>query len=91
MFCFRLAYSLRGKAYEVYAKFPPASQENYEAVKAAWLTLFELTAASYHTKFRNSRLEKRETFSNLSKRLDKYLDRWLKLSPFTDTLEGLKE
>ena len=90
-FCFRLAQALRGKAYEVYAKLPPASQENYEAVKAALLTQFELTAASYHNKFRNSRLEKRETFSNLSQRLDKYLDRWLKLSPFTDTLEGLRE
>ena len=31
-FCFRLAQALRGEAYEVYAKLPPASQENYEAV-----------------------------------------------------------
>ncbi|KAK0065756.1 zinc finger protein [Biomphalaria pfeifferi] len=73
--CFRLSQCLRGKAYEVYSKLPSGQREDYAALKQALLVQFELTAESYHKKFRGSRLERRETYGNLCERLDKYLIR----------------
>ncbi|XP_055893382.1 uncharacterized protein LOC129927634 [Biomphalaria glabrata] len=88
---FRVSQALRGKAYEVYAKLPSSSQNDYSALKNALLVQFDLTANSYHKKFRNSRLERREVYSSLFARLEKYLDKWLSLSPFTQNYEGLKD
>uniref|UniRef100_A0A2C9LZU1 Uncharacterized protein n=1 Tax=Biomphalaria glabrata TaxID=6526 RepID=A0A2C9LZU1_BIOGL len=88
---FRVSQALRGKAYEVYAKLPSSSQNDYSALKNALLVQFDLTASSYHKKFRNSRLERREMYSSLFARLEKYLDKWLSLSPFTQNYEGLKD
>ncbi|KAK0063095.1 zinc finger protein [Biomphalaria pfeifferi] len=75
--------------YEAYLKLPYFQRDDYEALKEALLVQFELTAEPYHKKFRGSRLERRETYTNICDRLDKYLRRWLAQSRMPETFEGL--
>ena len=86
---FKLAQSLRGHAYDVYAKLPLNQVDNFKALKQALLVRYELTADAYRKKFRNTRKDKGETYAQLADRQDTYLRKWIDLSEIDHTFEGL--
>ena len=71
----KLSQGLRGTAYDVYAKLPPNKVTDYQALKEALLTRYELTAEAYRKKFRNARRGKGETYNQFTDRLDTYLQK----------------
>ena len=84
----RLIPALHGKSYETYSKLP-VDQQNYTDLKSALLIRFELTADGYRKKFRNSRREKGETFTQFCDRIGSYFNKWITLSKANQTYDGL--
>ena len=85
----KLSQALRGVAYDTYAKLPPQRRNEYTELRSALLRRYELTPEAYRQKFRTLRKEKTETFAQFTDRLDSCLQKWLQLSPFEETFEGL--
>ena len=55
-------------------------QSDYDQIKEALLTNFDLSERSFLKKFRDCRPEKAENFRQFSGRLASYLDKWLGLA-----------
>ena len=74
-----LLFLLKGGALEVFVRLSKDDQSDYNQLKEALLTNFDLTERSFRKKFRNCRPEKAKTFKQFSSRLASYLDKWLGL------------
>ncbi|XP_061176104.1 uncharacterized protein LOC133185059 [Saccostrea echinata] len=84
-----LSALLRGRVLDVYALLPQEKALDYDALKTALLKRFEKTEDGFRQKFRKSRPEVGETFSQFVVRLGSYLDRWIELGRVDKTFEGL--
>ncbi|XP_062609199.1 uncharacterized protein LOC134270945 [Saccostrea cucullata] len=84
-----LSALLRGRALDVYALLPQEKALDYDALKTALLKRFEKTEDGFRQKFRKSRPEVGETFSQFVVRLGSYLDRWIELGRVNKTFDGL--
>jgi hypothetical protein len=56
---------------------PDKDSRNYDAIKTAILSRYELTAAAYREKFRNSSQLSDESFKEFAVRLVDFLRHWL--------------
>ena len=74
-----LSVLLKGRAFEVFVRLSKDDQSDYNKLKEALLTNFDLTERSFRKKFRDCRPEKAESFKQFSGRLTSYLDKWLGL------------
>ncbi|XP_041467568.1 uncharacterized protein LOC121417899 [Lytechinus variegatus] len=86
-----LSTLLTGKALEVYSRMPDEEACEYDTLKAALLRRYDLTAEGFRSKFRFSRVEAGETYTQFGDRLKRYLHRWVELSSMTENFEGLVE
>ena len=84
-----LSALLKGKALEVYSRIPPEEALEYDVLKEALLKRFEMTEDGFRKRFRNCRPEVGETFTQFSKRLVRYIHRWMELAKTDKTFEGL--
>ena len=84
-----LSALLKGKALEVYSRIPPEQALDYDVLKEALLKRFEMTEDGFRKRFRNCRPEVGETFTQFSKRLVRYIHRWMELAKTDKTFEGL--
>ncbi|XP_062613758.1 uncharacterized protein LOC134275492 [Saccostrea cucullata] len=84
-----LSALLRGRALDVYALLPQEKALDYNALKTVLLKRFEKTEDGFRQKFRKSRPEVGETFSQFVVRLGSYLDRWIELGRVNKTFDGL--
>lgn len=69
-----------GKVAGVYARLPSASALNYDELKKDLFERFEVTNEGSREKFRTSKSDGSETFSQFSTRIDNLLYRWIELS-----------
>ncbi len=74
-----LSNLLRGNSLEVYSRLSTADSENYMALKAAFLKRYEMMEEGFSRRFRTSKLDKGESFSQFVVRIDKYFTRWVEL------------
>ncbi|XP_071485282.1 uncharacterized protein [Diadema antillarum] len=81
---------LTGKALSIVSRLTASESMQYEAVKKALLKGYDLTEEGYRLKFRNAKIHHGETYSQFADRIEKYLDRWVELSPYSDDAVGLK-
>ncbi|KAJ8024290.1 hypothetical protein HOLleu_36989 [Holothuria leucospilota] len=82
---------LTGKAVSVYSRLSERESKNYDVLKSALLKSYDLNGDSFHRKFRHSKLDSGETYSQLIERLSGYLKRWIDLSGIDKTYNGLTE
>ena len=81
---------LSGKALEIISRLTTQQASDYDEVKAALLRGFDLTEEGYRLKFRQSKLRQGESFVQFASRIEKYLCRWVELSPYNHDLDGMK-
>ena len=74
-----LSSLLTGSALEVYTRLSEADAEDYTALKSALYKRFNVSVDSARTRFRETTLDKGETYEQLHVRLTKRLDKWLQL------------
>ncbi|XP_071791644.1 uncharacterized protein [Asterias amurensis] len=86
-----LSSLLTGRALEVYSRLPVDKASDYKDLKSALLHRYELTEEGFRVKFRSSRREIGETFSQFAARLTSYLQRWVELGGATKTYDGLSD
>ena len=86
-----LSALLQGKALDVYSRLSPVDAVNYDALKDALLTRFQLTEEGFRVKFRTGRQESGETASQFVVRLSNYLSRWMELGKVPENYEGLRD
>ena len=84
-----LSALLKGRALEVFVRLSKDDQSDYDQIKEALLTYFDLTERSFRKKFRDCRPEKAETFRQFSGRLASYLDKWFGLAKVEKTYEAI--
>ena len=84
-----LSALLKGHPLEVFVRLSRDDQSDYDQIKEALLTNFDLTERSFRKKFRDCRPEKAETFRQFSGRLASYLDKWLGLARVEKTYEAV--
>lgn len=84
-----LSALLCGKALDVYALMSSETAQNYDELKSALLRRYDLTEDGFKRKFRSSRPEPGETFSQFTVRLGSYLTRWIEMSKIPRTVDGL--
>ena len=87
MWALYLSALLKGRALEVFIRLSKDDQSDYNQLKEALLTNFDLTERSFRKKFRDCRPKKAETFKHCSGRLASYLDKWLGLAKIEKTYE----
>ena len=80
---------LKVGALEVFVRLSKADQSDYNRLKEALLTNFDLTKRSFRKKFRDCRPEKAKTFKQFSGRLASYLDELLGLTKVEKTYEAV--
>ena len=73
----RLVPLLCGKALEAFSRLPDGDSRNYDEIKTAILSRYELTAEAYREKFRNSSQFSDESFKEFAVRLVGFLRHWL--------------
>ena len=71
---------LRGAALETYGRLNEEDAQDYDKIKLALLERYNLTADGFRNKFRNSRPEQGEKFSQFKTRLMGYFEKWLELA-----------
>ena len=86
-----LSALLTGKAMEVYSRLSVEQASDYKHVKESLLHRFQLTEEGFRLKFRNSKPDQGERYSQFVERLHSYLDRWMDLGNTKHTFEGLKD
>lgn len=86
-----LSTLLKGKALEVFSRLSPETALNYQLLKGALLKRFDYTEDGFRKKFRESRVDDRETFSQFAVRLDNYYMRWLDMAKCSKTFNELKD
>ena len=79
---------LQGKALDVYSRLSSVDAVNYDALKDALLTRYQLTEEGFRVKFRTSRQESGETASQFVVRLSNYLSRWMELGKVSEDFGG---
>lgn len=84
-----LSALLKGRALDVYALMPPERALDYDELKLALLRRYDLTVDGFKRKFRSSRPEQGETFTQFAVRQDSYLTRWVDMAKTDKTYEGL--
>lgn len=84
-----LSALLCGKALDVYALMSSETAQNYDELKSALLRRYDLKEDGFKRKFRSSRPEPGETFSQFTVRLGSYLTRWIEMSKIPRTVDGL--
>jgi len=67
---------LSGKALEAYSRLSDFESRDYDQIKAAILTRYELTAETYREKFRVSKQGQDESFKEYNVRMENFLRRW---------------
>ena len=72
----RLVPLLCGKALEAYSRLSEEDGKQYDKIKTAILTRYELTSDAYRDKFRNSSQLVGESFREFSVRLEGFLRHW---------------
>ncbi|RUS90147.1 hypothetical protein EGW08_002114 [Elysia chlorotica] len=85
----RLGALLTGKALDVYSGLSDEESRDYDNVKRVLFQKYLLTAESYRKRFRGTKVDREETYTQLAVRLRRYLDRWVQLSKTKETVEGL--
>ena len=85
-----LSALLTGKALEVYHRLNSEEADDYDVLKEALLKRFGLTAEGFRKRLRESPPEQDETPSQYITRLTTYLEKWMSLSEFSNSLNGLK-
>ena len=65
--------------------------KDYDKLKEALLRRFRLTEAGFRDRFRYSKPEINESFSQYVTRISCYLDRWIELGKTPKTFDGLRE
>ena len=85
-----LSALLTGKALQIISRLTTAQSRDYATVKTALLKGYDLTEEGYRLKFRHAKIQHGESYIQFACRIEKYLDRWLELSPYSNSLEGIK-
>ncbi|XP_071503098.1 uncharacterized protein [Diadema antillarum] len=85
-----LSALLSGKALDIVSRLTSEQVQDYEIVKSSLLKGYDLTQEGYRLKFKQAKLRQGETFVQYASRIEKYLDRWIELSPYNDDVQGLK-
>ena len=80
----RLASLLTGKAAEAYIQMPFEDANDFKKVKKVLLQRYQLSDETYRLKFRESKKEENETYSQFVHRMKTYFDRWAELSTNPD-------
>ena len=75
----RLAANLSGKALTAFSRMSAEDSSDYDKVRSATLSRYELTGEAYREKFRYTRKEHDETFKEWSVKLTGYFNRWLEV------------
>ena len=84
-----LSALLRGRALDVYALMSLATAQDYDELKAALLRRFDMTEDGFKKKFRSSRPDLAETFTQFTVRLSSYFTRWIEMAKIPKTFDGL--
>ena len=84
-----LSALLRGRALDVYALMSLATAQDYDELKAALLRRFDMTEDGFKKKFRSSRPDLAETFTQFTVRLSSYFTRWIEMAKIPKTYDGL--
>src|SRR6218665_3296616 len=82
--------SLKDHALEVYERMRADEASDYEKLKEELLKRIRLTEGGYRRKFKSAMKEKDETALQFGERLNRYLEKWLQMSGFTEDYDGLK-
>ena len=90
-YALNLGALLTGKALEVYSRLPLQEANDYEKLKLALLTHFQLTCDDFRKKFNLSRPSSSESATQFLSRLTHFLDRWISLSGVEKTFEGIRD
>lgn len=85
-----LSALLTGKALQIISRLTVSEAKNYSAVKSALLKGYDLTEGGYRLKFRHAKIQSGETYVQFASRIEKYFDRWLELSPYDNSIDGVK-
>jgi len=86
-----LSSLLKGKALDVYFRLPVTDSLNYLALKEALLKRYELTEQGFRKKFKYSKPERGETFTQFVSRTCNYLQQWVECGKVVKTFEGLMD
>ena len=86
-----LSTLLTGKALDVYSRLPVEHTNDYEYLKAALLSQYQLTGDDFRMKFFSVRQSQSETASQFIANLDQYLSRWIDLTKTDHTFAALHE
>ena len=89
MWALYLSALLKGRALEVFVRLSKDDQSDYEQIREALLNNFNLTERQFKRKFRESRLEKSETFRQFSSRMSSNLEKWLAMAKVEKTFEAV--
>ena len=86
-----LSTLLTGKALDVYSRLPVEHTNDYEYLKAALLSQYQLTGDDFRMKFFSVRQSQSETAPQFIANLDQYLSRWIDLTKTDHTFAALRE
>ena len=86
-----LSALITGKALDVYSRLPQALTNNYDYLKDALLTKYELTSDDFRKRFFSNRQMSNETAPQFMGKLEHWLNRWVSLSHTEETFEGIRE
>ena len=81
-----LSALLKGRAIDVYDMLSDEDAASYDKLKEALLKNFDMTERGFRKKFRYSRPENKETFIQLSSRLNSYLSKRLAMAKVEKTV-----
>ena len=82
---------LSGKALKIYVSLPTDVQKDYAQLKEALLKGYSVDSDSYRKKFRESKVDEKESYVQLVTRMRQYLENWLTLSGVANDFESLFE
>ena len=86
-----LSALLTGKALDVYSRLPQALTNDYDYLKDALLTKYELTSDDFRKRLFSNRQMSNETAPQFMGKLEHWLNRWVSLSHTEETFEGIRE
>ena len=75
-----LGSCLRGRALKVYTSLPEDTVNDYDKLRDALLKAYTVDADSYRRKFKDSKVQDKESHVQLIVRMKLYLERWLSMS-----------
>ena len=84
-----LSTLLAGKALETYARSPPDTTRDYQALKIALLRRYDCTAEGFRKRFHEARREPDETATVYLNRSQRYFNRWVDMSNINKTYDDL--